>query len=288
MATVPRDVFRAIARIRTSQGRRLSAISLFHRAAVVNVDDRKSHNDGGGSLGRCRDDPLSLCGLGRLLLTAYIRTAQSPASTSIFGRATNSAVGGVIGHATASGRTVKPSASTKNGLMSPSDNDKAEAERLFARALAAAGGTAALEKVLTGSSRALRSTNDSDETGKGGEWFREEESEMSATLAEVHFVVSGCSIKGARDDTCVVRRRVDLRIDEAQRWHLQQAAKAHADTKVGLTARQANESGNDKYSATRVGVQRFKKKTLSPLLIILHVAIEGLPIIKLRHSTPTE
>lgn len=234
---VPRDVIRAMARIRASQGQRSTAISLLRRATAISTDDNQLQNANDRSTGGFRGDPLSLCRLGQQLLASNLDAPPfSPTSPAYGSRAS-----------AASDRTGPETEPKSVPIVTPpatpskaqNDEDKADAARLFARALVAAGGCSPFKNALLeeGVGKVTRPTGDANGIVETRARGHKGESAMSEILAEVHLVQSGWDIKGYGGDTVVRQHRIGSMINESQQWHLQEAAKAGADTKVGLTAR---------------------------------------------------
>lgn len=222
-----------------SQGQRSAAISLLRRATAISTDD-KLRNNNDRSPGSFRGDPLSLCRLGQQLLASNVHTPLLPPTSPAYGwRASSAGVRTSPETEPKSVSTVTPPATPSKAQNSPSGDDKADAARLFAQALVAAGGCPPFKNALLeeGADKVTRPTGDTDGIVETRTRGHKGESAMSEILAEVHLVLSGCGIKGDGGDTVVSQHRIGSRITESQEWHLQEAAKAGADTKVGLTAR---------------------------------------------------
>lgn len=259
----PPDVLRALAFIRASQGRRASAISLLRRA-VFSPDTFSSTSPYERS-SREGDDPLSLCHLGRLLITPSCprrrRTSipQSPnpqkrASSSDGGASERGSLGvpetetdDVIGLSPPADVALPPNEGHQEEeemkLGVPSGEDKDDARRLFSRALASAkertrercgavrsgcrgeGGTGTWNDGDIGGS-------DGSDSGRGGV--------MDTLLAQVHLEVSECSrLLGDHRLHEGVAEGVGgiVGCDQVGESHLRLAARASPDTKPGLTAR---------------------------------------------------
>lgn len=236
-AAVPRDIIRAMARIRASQGQRSAAISLLRRATAISTDDNQLWNTNDQSTSGFHGDPLSLCRLGQQLLASNLHAPPlSPSSPAYGSRASPANVR--IGPETEPNSVpiVTPPATPSKA---PNGEDKADAVGLFARALVAAGGYSPFKTPLLeeDAGKVAHPTGDANGIVETIARGYKGESATPEILAEVHLILSGCDIKADRTDIVVSQHRIGSTINESQWWHLQEAAKAGADTKVGLTAR---------------------------------------------------
>lgn len=245
--TAPSDVFRALAQVRASQGRRSSAISLFHRAAAAG---RRSGDD---------DDPLSLCGLARLLLAPYHNQhPRRPVASSSPLVESNAYIGGQGRGGAAEDRpetgireTPLPIAPRKAGVCLaeasalpqeealrhrsfPSDDNRNKAARLLARAFASLGGELPPENVWSGGQGGDGPSVDDF----GGIDALESEAEQAnaMVLAEVYLLMSRFNLNEGREGRESKTR--DECGDGAKEWHLQQAVRVSSpNSKTGIIAR---------------------------------------------------
>lgn len=229
---VPSDVLRVLAQIRASQGRRLSAKSLFRRvtARPLVQSDMGCPGDGGSN------DPLSLLGLAKLIMTPTRKSFPPLLCPPLDKNKDHDGVssGGDGPETDTNIPTVSPgAASAEASSMPPSSDDKSETAQLLARAFAAAGGAMPLETVYFGRGGEEGDCNDAGVAERGCIGG----SDVQGILAEVHLAVSGFSIKGQGDG--VAKRVAGKDNDGAKEWHLREAARGVSNSKAGIIARWA-------------------------------------------------
>lgn len=179
------------------------------------------------------EDPLSLCHLGRLLITPRRRRRHPTCAlqpTSSDGRASSCSAG----PETKTG--VLAAAPNKEEFKLPSVKDKDEARRLFLRALASAKDRR--EYFVNNVPRKKEVDGDGD--GVRRRSITGESEVMDGVLAQVHLEVSEYSqLLGSAglDKDSGARGVGDVDCDKVAERHLREAAKASPDTKIGLTAR---------------------------------------------------
>lgn len=122
----------------------------------------------------------------------------------------------------------------------PTAEEKAEARRLFAQALAVVTGVTGLSHGGYGVGRG-KGVGRGDEDGMRGKadshGEAREESEIDAVRAQVQLMASGLNPWGGQGVTSGKVREEDDDHDGTKERHLREATRAALDTKAGLTAR---------------------------------------------------
>ncbi|CAM9194199.1 unnamed protein product [Scytosiphon promiscuus] len=197
----PSDVFRTLAQIRVSQGRRSSAVSLFHRAAAAG---RRAGDD----------DPLALLGLARLLLAPsyhqHLRCAApfpSADRDANFGVQKNGAaledrpeteipksplpIDSKTAGVPPTETEALPQEAAPQPLEFPNVEDRSKAARLLAQAFASVGGKMPPEDVCFGGQTDDRpEVGDAGGVGAFGNADGPKGRRPSTVLADVHLVMS--------------------------------------------------------------------------------------------------